>query len=100
MKMAKANKVLVLGLDGMEPDTTKRMVEAGRMPNVQKLLKRGAARKDLALLGAMPTITPAQWTTLACGCYPATHGITDFWNQAPDAIDTIIYFARQSNYGM
>lgn len=29
---------------------TKRMVEAGRMPNVQKLL----ARQDLALLGAMP----------------------------------------------
>ena len=98
MKMT--DKVLVLGLDGMEPATTKRMVEAGRMPNVQKLLARGAARRDLALLGAMPTITPAQWTTLACGCYPATHGITDFWNQAPDAIDTIIYFARQSNYGM
>lgn len=89
--MAKANKVLVLGLDGMEPDTTKRMVEAGKMPNVKRLLERGAARKDLELLGAMPTITPAQWTTLACGCYPGTHGVTDFWNQAPDAIDTIIY---------
>ena len=89
MKMT--DKVLVLGLDGMEPATTKRMVEAGRMPNVQKLLARGAARRDLALLGAMPTITPAQWTTLACGCYPATHGVTDFWNQAPDALDTIIY---------
>ena len=89
--MAKANKVLVLGLDGMEPDTTRRMVDAGKMPNVKKLLERGAARKDLELLGAMPTITPAQWTTLACGCYPGTHGVTDFWNQAPDAIDTIIY---------
>ena len=89
--MAKANKVLVLGLDGMEPDTTKRMVEAGKMPNVKRLLEKGAARKGLELLGAMPTITPAQWTTLACGCYPATHGVTDFWNQAPDAIDTIIY---------
>lgn len=89
--MTKTNKVLVLGLDGMEPDTTRRMVDAGRMPNVKKLLERGAARQDLELLGAMPTITPAQWTTLACGCYPATHGVTDFWNQAPDALDTIIY---------
>ncbi len=89
--MANGNKVLVLGLDGMEPDTTKRMVEAGRMPNVKKLIELGAARADLELLGAMPTITPAQWTTLACGCYPATHGVTDFWNQAPDALDTIIY---------
>lgn len=91
VNMTTTNKVLVLGLDGMEPDTTRRMVDAGRMPNVKKLLERGAARQDLELLGAMPTITPAQWTTLACGCYPATHGVTDFWNQAPDALDTIIY---------
>ena len=62
-----------------------------KMPNVKKLIELGAARADLELLGAMPTITPAQWTTLACGCYPATHGVTDFWNQAPDALDTIIY---------
>ena len=89
--MANGNKVLVLGLDGMEPYTTKRMMDAGKMPNVKKLIESGAARADLELLGAMPTITPAQWTTLACGCYPGTHGVTDFWNQAPDAIDTIIY---------
>ena len=44
--MANGNKVLVLGLDGMEPDTTKRMVEAGRMPNVKKLIELGAARAD------------------------------------------------------
>ncbi len=89
--MANDNKVLVLGLDGMEPKTLKRMVDAGKMPNVKKLIDRGAAREDLSLLGSMPTITPAQWTTLACGCNPGTHGITDFWNQAPDALDTIIY---------
>ena len=89
--MAKAEKILVLGLDGMEPDTTLRMVKAGKMPNVQKLLECGAARRDLELLGAMPTITPAQWTTLATGCYPGTHGITDFWNPDPEEIDTIVY---------
>ena len=89
--MANDRKVLVLGLDGMEPDTTRRMVDAGRMPNVKKIIEAGAARKDLEMLGAMPTITPAQWTTLACGCYPGVHGVTDFWNQAPDALDTIIY---------
>ncbi len=89
--MATGRKVMVLGLDGMEPDTARRLVDAGRMPNLKRMLDRGAARKDLELLGAMPTITPAQWTTLACGCYPGVHGVTDFWNQAPDALDTIIY---------
>ncbi len=89
--MSKNGKVLVLGLDGMDPDVTRRMVDAGKMPNVQKLLEVGAARKDLELLGAMPTITPAQWTTLACGCYPNLHGVTDFWNQDPEELDGIIY---------
>lgn len=89
--MTTGRKVMVLGLDGMEPYTAKRLMDEGRMPNLQKMVDKGAARKDLELLGAMPTITPAQWTTLACGCYPGTHGVTDFWNQAPDALDTIIY---------
>ncbi|MDO4280240.1 MAG: alkaline phosphatase family protein [Peptococcaceae bacterium] len=89
--MKTGRKVMVVGLDGMEPFTAKRLVDEGKMPNLKKLIERGAARKDLMLLGAMPTITPAQWTTLACGCYPGVHGVTDFWNQAPDALDTIIY---------
>lgn len=89
--MAKADKVLVLGLDGMEPLTTRRLVDEGKMPNTKKLIEMGAAKKSLELLGAMPTITPAQWTTLATGCYPGTHGITDFWNQDLVNLDTIIY---------
>lgn len=89
--MTTGRKVMVLGLDGMEPYTAKRLMDEGKMPNLKRMVDQGAAREDLELLGAMPTITPAQWTTLACGCYPATHGVTDFWNQAPDALDTIIY---------
>ena len=89
--MAKADKVLVLGLDGMEPLTTRRLVDAGKMPNTKKLIEMGAAKKGLEMLGAVPTITPAQWTTLATGAYPGTHGVTDFWNQDPDSLDTIIY---------
>ncbi len=55
------------------------------MPNLEKkLLAAGSAREDLVLLGAMPTITPPMWTTLATGAYPMTHGITDFWRQDPD----------------
>ncbi len=89
--MTTNRKIMVIGLDGMDPDLTKRFVEEGKMPNVKKMIERGAQRTDLHLLGAMPTITPAQWTTLACGCYPETHGITDFWNQDHDELDTMVY---------
>lgn len=84
-------KVFILGLDGMEPDTTRRLVDAGQMPNVQRLIAQGACRRDLHLLGALPTITPPMWTTLATGAYPGTHGVTDFWNPDPRDIDTIVY---------
>lgn len=82
--MGKGEKVLVLGIDGMDPRLSKYHMEQGHMPNLKKLLEAGAAREDLVLLGAMPTITPPMWTTLATGAYPMTHGITDFWRQDPD----------------
>ena len=72
--MTTGRKVMVLGLDGMEPYTAKRLMDAGKMPNLKKMVENGAARENLELLGSMPTITPAQWTTLACGCNPGVDG--------------------------
>lgn len=71
-------KVLLLGIDGMDPRFSRKMVDEGKMPNLKKLIERGSARQDLRLLGGVPTITPPMWTTLATGAYPMTHGIEDF----------------------
>ena len=49
-------KVLILGLDGLDPRFSKAMVDAGKMPNLKRLIDMGSAREDLVLLGAMPTI--------------------------------------------
>ena len=74
-----SEKVLLLGIDGMDPRFSRKMVDEGKMPNLKKLIERGSAREDLRLLGAVPTITPPMWTTLATGAYPMTHGIEDFY---------------------
>ena len=79
--MTKATKVAVLGVDAMDPRLTRKYVDMGIMPNTKKILEMGAARQDLMLLGALPTVTPPQWTTLATGAYPETHGITAFYRQ-------------------
>lgn len=50
-----AEKILVLGVDGMDPRLTKKYVGLGKMPNVQKLIEKGSAREDLVMLGAQPT---------------------------------------------
>ena len=81
---ARAQKVAVLGVDAMDPRLTRKYVDMGIMPNTKKLIEAGAAREDLVLLGAMPTVTPPQWTTLATGAYPETHGITAFYRQGYD----------------
>ncbi|MFR6291197.1 MAG: alkaline phosphatase family protein [Peptococcaceae bacterium] len=89
--MKKADKILVLGIDGMDPRLSRYHMEQGYMPNLKTLIERGSAREDLVLLGGMPTITPPMWTTLATGAYPMTHGITDFWRQDPEKLDTLNY---------
>lgn len=85
------NKVLVLGVDGLDPRLTKKFMDKGVMPNFEKFKKMGSAREDMVMLGAMPTITPPMWTTLATGAYVGTHGITDFWNPHPTKLDTLVY---------
>lgn len=80
------NKVIVLGIDGMDPKFTKKLLIEGKLPNVEKMLAVGAAREDLFMLGGQPTITPPMWTTLSTGAYPMTHGITCYWNTDGDNI--------------
>lgn len=91
------NKVLVLGVDGLDPRLTKKYMDKGVMPNFTAFMKRGSAREDLVMLGAMPTITPPMWTTLATGAYAGTHGVTDFWNPHPTKLDTLIYSFDSAN---
>lgn len=91
LRKALSEKVIVLGVDGMDPRLTKKYLDMGLLPNIKKYLEKGSAREDLVLLGGVPTITPPMWTTLSTGAYPATHGITCFWSQHPTKLDTFVY---------
>lgn len=64
---ALSQQILVLGVDGFDPKLAKKFVDEGKMPNLEKFIKLGACREDLVLQGAMPTVTPPLWTTLATG---------------------------------
>ena len=86
-----ANKILVLGVDGLDPRLSKKLMDEGRMPNLQRLYENGACRKDMVLQGNMPTITPPMWTTLATGACANTHGITCYWGQHPTRPDLLVY---------
>jgi len=90
-RKALSNKILCLGIDGLDPRLTRKYVDEGKMPNVKKLIERGSSCHDLVMLGGMPTVTPPMWTTLATGAYPMPHGITCFFRASEDGLDRIQY---------
>ena len=51
-------KIMFLGIDGMDPHQTMKYLRRGVMPNMEEYMRRGACREDLVMLGAQPTITP------------------------------------------
>ncbi|MBR5319302.1 MAG: alkaline phosphatase family protein [Peptococcaceae bacterium] len=87
-----SSKVFILGVDGLDPRFSLKMLREGKMPNLQKYIDRGACREDLELMGGHPTVTPPMWATLACGCYANVHGITAFNRQGSDLDRTVANF--------
>ncbi len=90
-RKALTEKVIVVGVDGLDPMHSKFLMDQGKMPNLKKFTELGSAREDLVLLGNMPTVTPPMWTTLSTGATAATHGITGFFNHHPEKLDTTVY---------
>lgn len=90
-RSAHAKKIMVLGVDGLDPRYSKHLLDQGKMPNMKKYIERGVCREDLVLLGGHPTITPPMWTTLATGCYANVHGITGFYRQHPEDLSAVTY---------
>lgn len=91
MRKARSEKVMVLGIDGLDPNLVRKYINEGRMPNTEKFAKRGAQHKNFFMLGGMPTVTPPMWTSLATGANPNTHGITCFWNQDMENLEYLVY---------
>lgn len=74
-------KMLVLGMDGMDPILVERMMEAGELPNFVKLAKQGG----FTPLGtAMPPESPVAWSNVISGATPGTHQIYDFIHRDPN----------------
>lgn len=92
MPAHKSKKVLFVGLDGADPMVIKKLIDEGRLPNFKKMLEIGVSTTDMGMQGALPTITPPNWASLATGTWPNTHGITCFWNHTPgNPLDVLDY---------
>ncbi|MBD3277653.1 MAG: nucleotide pyrophosphatase, partial [Candidatus Aegiribacteria sp.] len=74
-----ANRVVILGLDGLSPRIASELMDEGEMPNLMKLRDSGAFTE---LNTTCPGISPVAWSSFQTGANPGKHGIFDFL--APD----------------
>jgi predicted AlkP superfamily phosphohydrolase/phosphomutase len=72
------SQVVVVGLDGLDPRRTDRLIAEGRLPNLAMLARTGTA----ARLGTtLPPISPVAWSSFQTGVNPGKHAIFDFLNR-------------------
>jgi len=74
------NRIIVIGLDGLEPTIVEPMLDAGALPNLAQLRRQGGYAK---LGTTWPAQTPTAWSTFATGTNPGGHGIFDFIRRDP-----------------
>jgi len=68
-------RVVVLGLDGLDPKIVESLIGQGRLPNFKKLAQQGVFRR---LRTTMPALSPVAWSSFITGLAPGGHGIADF----------------------
>ncbi|MFH2021243.1 MAG: alkaline phosphatase family protein [archaeon] len=88
MKQAPYDKVLIIGIDAMDPKMSATLMKQGILPNFKKLSELGTFGE---LASTYPPETPVSWTTIATGKNPGKHGIFDFIDR-----DTNDYMPRLS----
>jgi predicted AlkP superfamily phosphohydrolase/phosphomutase len=75
---ARVKKVIILGLDGLDPTLTEQWMEQGKLPHLARLRDRGSYTR---LRTTFPALSPVAWSTFATGVNPARHNIFDFLNR-------------------
>ncbi len=76
-----ASKMIVLGLDGLDPVLTRRWIDEGRLPAFRRLLEGGGDFRPLGT--SLPPQTPVAWSNFITGMDPGGHGIFDFIHRDP-----------------
>lgn len=75
-----ARRVVIVGLDGFDPELAEKYMAAGKLPNLEKLKKTGGYSR---LKTTTPAISPVAWSSFMTGCEPSKHNIFDFLSRDP-----------------
>jgi predicted AlkP superfamily phosphohydrolase/phosphomutase len=81
-------RLIILGIDGMDSQLLHRFMREGKMPNFARLEAQGDFRQ---LTTSIPPQSPVAWSNLITGMNSGGHGIFDFIHRDPKTLR--LYFS-------
>ena len=84
-------KLIILGIDGMDPQLLKKFMAEGKMPNFSALAQKGSFR---LLTTSIPPQSPVAWSNLITGMNAGGHGIFDFIHRDPQTLQPYFSASR------
>ncbi|MBN2040304.1 MAG: alkaline phosphatase family protein [Spirochaetes bacterium] len=76
-------KVIVIGIDGMDPRILRKLLKEGVLPNFRRLIDTGGFKE---MRTSIPPQSPVAWSDFAVGASASVHGIFDFIHRDPAAM--------------
>jgi len=88
-------RVVLVGWDAADWKVIRPLMDAGKMPNVQRLVENGCTGQIATL---HPALSPMLWTSIATGKRPFKHGIHGFAEPTPDGrgVQPVTNLSRKS----
>ena len=80
MKTQRTDRVILLGIDGLDPTILEKLMDAGELPAFSSIREAGSYAR---LATSTPPQSPVAWSTIATGSNPGYHGIFDFITRSP-----------------
>ncbi|UCD57451.1 MAG: alkaline phosphatase family protein, partial [Candidatus Hydrogenedentota bacterium] len=72
---SRANRMIVMGLDGLDPNLVDKLIAGGKLPHFLRLKETGTYAR---LNTTCPAISPVAWSSFMTGVNPGRHNIYDF----------------------
>lgn len=89
-------KIVVLGIDAMDPEITESLISQGKLPNLAYLKANGTYSR---LSTTNPSESIVAWSSFATGLNPGAHGIFDFVMRNPQNYQPYLALNEISNAG-
>jgi len=97
MSKKEIRRVILLGMDGLDPVVLEKLMDSGQLPAFSHLRQSGAYRR---LATVNPPQSPVVWSTIATGCNPGRHGIFDFIARKPETYLPIHAIVRLNQFNL